>query len=393
MKIIHQFLSGLQSRLTLLANEASSAASALSLQPSAFPLLIGNAFPFAGGKRVQISPYGDFPHSAGLQRFTAKEAGEIVANFNLQRIADGAKFGGLPFFIGHPDVPEFAARFTDTRAAGWIIGLEAAADGLYGNVDWTPFGTPLIEGKEYKFLSPTWFIQRGSDGVLHPARLKSAGLTNTPNIPVAPLANDHNPPKADKPQNKGNIMPPWLLPLLGLPADATEDQAKTVLAEWAKMKTAATGNEKALADEKTRADTAETAAKTATTEVANLKTQATEQAKLLAAERGARADLALGNAITEGRITEADKPGWRTALLANEAKFGEMAALKPVIKTTPQATGLKNRKEPSAAIANIQSIVQKRMKDNGEKYDTAWANIKREQPALFANLKTPEERS
>ncbi|MBI4024843.1 MAG: hypothetical protein HY360_07655 [Verrucomicrobia bacterium] len=371
MKILHFILHPLSfilSALTLLANAAQAAADAL---------LIGNAFPFAGGKRVQLSPYGDFPHGAGLQRLTVKEAGDIVANFNLQKIADGAKFGGLPFFIGHPDVPEFAERFPDTRAAGWILSLEAAPDGLYGNVDWTPFGAPLIEGREYKFLSPTWFIQRGSDGVLHPVQLKSAGLTNTPNIPVAPLAN------AQPTQNKGYTMPTWLLELLGLPADATEDQAKTVLAEWSRMKMETPANIAALASEKTRADTAETA-------LANEKKRAETALQSLGKERQARADLALAGAIAEGRITEADQAGWRTALLANEAKFAEMAALKPVIKTESKTQGLKNRAAPSAAIANIHALVQKRMKDNGECYDTAWANTKREKPELFANLKTPE---
>ncbi len=365
MKLAHILLDRLYASLLFIANTAQTAAD---------EMMIANGTAFSGGKRIQVSPYGEFPHSQGMQHLTRKEADTIVANFNAERIARGDKFGGLTIFIGHPDVPEFADRFTDTRAVGWIMSLETATDGLYANVEWTPFGEPMVLGKEYKFISPTWFIQRGAKGVLYPTRLKSAGLTNTPNIPVAPLANEQT-------QNptKGNPMPQWLLTTLGLPAEATEEQIKATITDLQSAKSTMAGNTARL----TKAET----------DLNNERTAHTATQQSLEGERAARIELAVANAIREGRLTDAEKDQWKKDLVANVSKFDELAARKPVVKTKSVTQGLKSLPVESPAIANIQGLVQKKMKETGEKYDIAFANVKRENPDLFANLKTPETSS
>lgn len=366
------FLLSIRDRLcnwsTRLANEAAAAAD----------LLIANVHTFeaVSGERVMLSPYGDFPHTKGMQRFTRKEAESIVANFNLERTAAGDAFGGLPFYIGHPDVDQ---RFTDTRAVGWIKKLAADDKGLYANVDWNELGKELTEKKIYKFLSPVWSAPRNGS-FLMPERLRSAGLTNMPNLPVPPLANESTPNPKEEPKMK---FPLSTLTLLGLAADATEEQVNAKIAE---ITGAATANTASLTEVKGKLTTVET-------DLSNERTAHTASKDLLTKAQEARADIVLGNAVQAGRITPAEKDGWRKDLLANEAKFGELEALKPKIKTEARTVGIKSRQaaKPSDAVANVQAAVGARIKETGESYDTAFANIKSTKPELFANMQQPEK--
>ena len=63
-------------------------------------------------------------------------------------------------------------------ARGWIVELQARADGLWGRVEWTEEGQRLMAGKAYRGISPV--IMHSEDnrvlGVLR------ASLTNTPNL-------------------------------------------------------------------------------------------------------------------------------------------------------------------------------------------------------------------
>jgi hypothetical protein len=63
-------------------------------------------------------------------------------------------------------------------ARGWIIALEARADGLWGKVDWTPSGRELVADRAYRGISPV-ILHDKSGNVLAILR---ASLTNTPNL-------------------------------------------------------------------------------------------------------------------------------------------------------------------------------------------------------------------
>ena len=151
---------------------------------------------------VQLSPYGDFPHAQGLQRVTFDAAKAMERNFATLAAKASRLFAGAPMFIGHPDVPQFANQFTDRKAYGWIMGLEARPDGLYGKMKWSGAGLELLENGHYKFLSPYWearqLAEENGRVVYEPVALISAGLTNEPNLPVLPLANNKPAPLAGK---------------------------------------------------------------------------------------------------------------------------------------------------------------------------------------------------
>jgi hypothetical protein len=154
---------------------------------------IENQFTILQCDWLQLSPYGDFPHARGLQRVDRAAAETLVAQFNSFRGRLGRLFGGVPFYIGHPDVPN-ASEIADRKAYGWVNQLETREDGLYGQVKWSDAGLDLLKNAHFKYLSPYWEAREiGTENgrrVYQPVALVSVGLTNQPNIPVKPLANE-----------------------------------------------------------------------------------------------------------------------------------------------------------------------------------------------------------
>lgn len=100
-------------------------------------------------------------------------------------------------------------------AGGWIKDMEPRDDGLWALVEWTERGGRAVAAREYRYLSPVLLPGKA------PARLHSVALTNTPEIRgMAPLV--------AKNINEENGMK-TLRELLGLPADATDEQVQTTV--------------------------------------------------------------------------------------------------------------------------------------------------------------------
>jgi hypothetical protein len=168
---------------------------------------------------VQLSPYGDFPHGKGLQRVDRTAAETLTSNFHSFSGKLGRRFAGVPFYVGHPDVPGFENSYPDQKAYGWVMALESRDDGLYGQIKWSKAGNELLENAHYKFLSPYWEaaeigFEKGRK-VFRPQSVISVGLTNQPNIPVLPLANSENLHNADQ---------TTILTTLGLDPSATREE-------------------------------------------------------------------------------------------------------------------------------------------------------------------------
>ena len=64
-------------------------------------------------------------------------------------------------------------------AAGWITGLEARENGVWGKVEWTAKGKAHVEAREYRYVSPTFYHDRNTGAVL---AIESVALTNIPCI-------------------------------------------------------------------------------------------------------------------------------------------------------------------------------------------------------------------
>lgn len=371
---------------------------------------------YAVDSEAMLIPYGDHPHKNGVQRFTKEHAEVMVSNFNSLLGKLGRLFGGLPVYIGHPDDPAFSNQHTDAKSYAWIMGMEARDNGLALIPKWSKPGEEIISNAHYKWFSPRWACKEigreNGKAILAPLRLISVGLTNMPQIGgIPPLANEE-PLAVTEPAEQTQEEPMPLLKrlfaILGLAETATaEDLVIKITAMQSaivKMKasiesrwsaenaaTQALANasvEDQLAQVFAVADEALAHANQAIT-VVNGDLEYTRNALL--AERASRRELIVSNAISAGIITPADKDKWLAALSENfDGKSVELSNMKPILHIAPVTTNLGARKtEIQTTRDKVLTLVNTRMSEKGEDYETAFASVRKEHAALFDTMKQP----
>jgi len=116
-------------------------------------------------------------------------AGPTIATMDGRgpyRVTDMAKLaetslqaagGKLPIDENH-STDLAAPQGRPSPARGWIVDLQARADGLYGKVDWTDSGKQLLADRAYRGISAVF--RHLADGTI--TRLLRASLTNVPNL-------------------------------------------------------------------------------------------------------------------------------------------------------------------------------------------------------------------
>jgi len=400
--------------LVLLANEAEMPP----LEGCEELVPCANDFTLGDGDWIEV-PYGDVPYQLGtvkgIQRLNRQIADRMVALFNSWRGKITRRFGGMPFYISHPDHKAFANEATDSRAYGWIKDLAAHDHALALKVDWSEAGRELLANKFYKWFSP-FFLGReagreSGQKIYEPVWLQSCGLTNSPRWPVAALVNQ-------KKEEEGMDLLQRLIALLGLGKDGAEDanedgvvSAVTKLIEAAKklkesidakwdaedaayqavpneaplderlgvVLRVLDGQVEALTNEKTGIET----------QLSEAQTAQSESAESLKAERKARIELLVNQAVADGRITQAQKAQWLGDLEAAEdfdAKAEELANARPAIKTTPVTKELGEREgETQSNQEKILALVNERMNPerHGADYHDCYMAVQREHPDLF----------
>lgn len=168
-------------------------------------ILIGfaNALKLGEDGWAQIAPFGDHPGMAlvddgmggqkkvpAIQRINASTAGQMVAEFREATRGPKKFLAGRPIYKGHPDVPGMEFRYPDKNPKGVFAALEIRDDGFYGQPVLTPEGTQLVQSGEANRLSGRWSAEPTGEKdamgreIFAPTVLISAGLTNTPNLPV-----------------------------------------------------------------------------------------------------------------------------------------------------------------------------------------------------------------
>lgn len=106
-------------------------------------------------------------------------------------------------------------------AAGWVSDMEAREGGaVWGRVEWTPRGEESVKNREYRYLSPVIIYEKVAGRI---KGISSVGLTNRPNLHLNALNSAQQ--KEEKQMDKE------LLAALGLPEDATLEQAKNAIAK------------------------------------------------------------------------------------------------------------------------------------------------------------------
>jgi len=401
-------------KFVLLANEAE-----IPVPPGCADLVgCANEFISAEDEWIEV-PYGDVPYALGkvngLQRLNKTVAVRMVELFNSWRGKLTRRFGGMPFYVGHPDHPAFANEARDNKAYGWVKELQARDDSLALKVDWSEAGRELLANKFFKWFSP-FFLGReagtqNGQKVYEPVWLQSCGLTNNPRWPVAALVNQM--------QEDGSMdLLQRLIALLGLGKDGAEDasedgviSAVTKLLEAAKKLRESVdakwdaedaayqavpneapvedrlgvvlqvldGRVEALTNEKTGIET----------QLAEAQAAHTEAAESLKAERKARIELLVNQAVADGRITPAQKPQWLGDLESAEdfdAKAAALANAKPAIKTQSHTQNLGDREgKTQSNQEKILALVNERMNParHGADYHDCFQAVKREHPDLF----------
>ncbi|MDH3998236.1 MAG: phage protease [Desulfuromonadales bacterium] len=150
-------------------------------------------------------------------------------NDEPQQIVDALSARAIDLVVDFEHATELKApRGEQAPAAAWITDFELKADGsVWGQVFWTPKGAAAVSMREYRYLSPVLLYHKQSRQI---RSLSSLALTNKPNLFNKALNHQQT---TDNQQSTSNqqtqpeedIMLKTLLAKLGLPEDATDEQA------------------------------------------------------------------------------------------------------------------------------------------------------------------------
>jgi hypothetical protein len=349
---------------------------------------------------LQLSPFGDFANVNGtarvIQRFRKEDARHICDEFNstIRRVTQPL---GMPFYIGHPDHPRFKGQpgHEDTRSYGrgkemqvrhdtacpaCVSFANAKADsapcpdhGLFVRMHWNDEGARLIANESFHGHSVNWAaIPEGMENgvqVFRPVRVKSAGFTNEPNIPVRPasLANSAPATSDDEEQPVQYIVPPRLKILAGFKEDE-EVTMDEVIAELEKARPVDKANEAALEQQ-------------------------------LAAERRARATSVVDTLVRAGRVITRDRAACIEQLCNAGDQFDEQAAqlgnARPLVKTEARSNGLAGQharvvESERERTARLQELMDSRQRDfPNETYEERFRAVanSNEGVQLFAQMR------
>lgn len=104
-------------------------------------------------------------------------------------------------------------------ARGWIVALQARADGVWGKVEWTKAGAELMADRAYRHISPAIL----HDAANNVTAILRASLVNRPNLKGLTALHTEQTPESSMDIKK-------LAAALGLPETATEAEIVAALA-------------------------------------------------------------------------------------------------------------------------------------------------------------------
>lgn len=351
-----------------------------------------------------LIPYGEWPHSEGIQQFAQQQAEQIVSAFKSTWGRFKRAVIGLPVFKGHPDLKGLENQYPDKAEYGQIADMEARPEGLAIKQVLSSAGAALVD-KGLRFISPHWLCnaigERNGVTVYAPVKMKSVGLTNKPNIPNKSLVNTAQ--AAHSSMNKEALIKLLGLTPLANAAEVTDEQITAAITAALARPTA-----EALANEQTSVVTLTQRATKAEAELARVKADLETQATALANEKKAKIKDLISGAVRVGVIVEADRPVWEKRLERDfESESVALVNCNPAIKTKPTAEALRlaeldaklRKKGDKGSLANdmdgddmnISSLVNAEMnsaacagiKNPSMRYNKAFENVVRKHPALF----------
>lgn len=360
---------------------------------------------------VMLAPVGDHPHPLGIQRFTSAAIQNVANRFNGFLAKLGRLFSGAPTFEGHHDIePQL---YPNSKSFGWIMALEARADGLWGRMTWTPEGREMLQNGAFKFVSPVFIGnpigQENGKTIYDPIMFKSLALTNQPNLPLPPLANTKSATETSHSPlftlvndnvgrlNRGGVGNAQSLaltnqPNLPLPPLANEKDHMQTITEILQLQPEATAEQiiEAARALHGRVTTLQNSVSTGETALTNAQTQLANAIARADAAQTRLVGMILDNAVRENRITLAQRDHWKAELEKDlAAAEAQLAKQQPALNTTSVTRELGNEKgaydtEATRRAALIGYIAEQQAK--GLTYDEAWAKAKIDRADIFANM-------
>lgn len=149
--------------------------------------------------------------------------GRVFVNDDPVAVVNALKARGIDLVIDFEHGQELRAPNGEAApAAGWGSDFWCKPDrSVWAKVSWTPRGHDAIKNREYRYLSPVLLCNRETMCI---RSLASVGLVNKPNLFNKALNREHNNSAREE-----LLMLKKLLAKLGLPENATEEQALNAL--------------------------------------------------------------------------------------------------------------------------------------------------------------------
>jgi len=147
--------------------KATCFSGSIALQASGLPEVTSGVVP----EWIHILPAGAARTVDGRGPYIAKDPGKIIA-------ASMQESGGK-IVVDENHATDIAGKAgLPARAAGWVVGLQSRADGIWAQVEWTKEGEALLSEKSYRGVSPV-IVHDEANEVL---RILRVSLTNKPNL-------------------------------------------------------------------------------------------------------------------------------------------------------------------------------------------------------------------
>lgn len=240
-----------------------------------------------------------------------------------------------------------APKGEEAPAAGWFSAYRVNAGHIEGRLQLTPRGLQSVQNREYRYLSPVF--RYDAQGNVYDIR--SAGLTNTPNLLLPALNQEHPHHLNTNPNHNQENSAMDLAQLLAALATALnceintpEDVLEAIKKQSADLQTAQNREVQPDLTKFVPMDTHNAALQRAT----NAEQQLADNLKTA---RNAEIDAALIAAIEAGKIAPASEEFYRTACNAE----GGLDQFRAFIESAPsiaQGSGLGGKKpnEPATAL-------------------------------------------
>lgn len=311
------------------------------------------------GSEIQLFPVGVFrardgrPHGIKGWRMDAEIARKVIELAEQQK---------TPFVIDYEHQTLYAETSgSPAPAAAWFQNLEwREGDGLYATgVEWTAKAAAMIEGDEYRYLSPVFKFDKS--GAV--TELLLAAVTNYPAIDgIADVAAARflHQPHEEKPVDKE------LLEMLGLAEDATPEQIRAAI--------------QALMDKAGEADKAKTDMEALRTQVdkpdpqkfapvAALTEMQTQLAALSTQVRTGEVDQLVKKGLDDGRLVKSMED-WARDLGEKDvaALRSYMDNAQPIAALTRQQTNGKTPPEGDNQLTDEELAVCRHMNQTPEEF-------------------------